>query len=167
MNSGEDIAPVRVADTMLRRLAAADVEISAYWMRIVGDRDAYAASLQRELADHPVLVCVVRDQSFNNPNAVAADVMKIIEAHKTNAQAVLLRNSRELHCGVVLLGRAALTVAQASSPVTVPDWFEVRAGETVNIVIEESPGQSMLRSTARRRRLGRSASDCMSWRAPS
>jgi hypothetical protein len=133
----EDIAPTYVADAVVRRLASAHVEISAYWIKVTGNRDDYAAAIQRAVSGQPVLVCVVRDNSFSNPNAVAADVMGIIESNRAAAEKLLFNDGPELHCAVVLLGRSSLTVAQASSPVTLPDWFDMWAGKTVSIVIEE------------------------------
>jgi hypothetical protein len=133
----QDIEPALVADAVIRRLNASNAEINAYWFRVVGDRDAYASAVTEQLSGHPVMVCIVRDSSFNNPNAVAADVMSLIEANRATSEAALFAHPSELHCGVLMLGRSSLAIPQASSPVTLPSWFQVRPGETVNILVED------------------------------
>jgi hypothetical protein len=137
LSISQDIEPALVADTVIRRLKTSAAEISAYWFRVVGDRDAYASAVKEQLSGQPVMVCIVRDSSFNNPNAVAADVMSLIEANRATSEAALFGHPSELHCGVLMLGRSSLAIPQASSPITLPSWFQVRPGETVNILVED------------------------------
>jgi hypothetical protein len=137
MTSTNEVRPERVAETVIAKLAMASSEISAYWMAVAGDRERYAAGIRSAVAGEPIVVFIVREIGFNNPNSIASDVIRAMELNRAASEAALCWQGSELHCAIILLGRAPLGVAQASSPVTLPEWSPIRPGETVTIVIED------------------------------
>jgi hypothetical protein len=132
-----DVDPGHVAASVVDRLVASSDEINAYWMKVTGDREAYAEKLRKLLSGQPIGVFVVRDISFNNPNSVAADVIKILEINQAMSASTVFAYPSELHCAVILLGRMPLSVSQVSSPVTLPEWSPIKPGETVSIIVED------------------------------
>jgi hypothetical protein len=137
MNGSHDVTPERLAENVIRRFQESASEISAYWMRVDGPREEYAAQVRQALSSLPIAVLIVRDSSFNNPNAVAADLIGILEANREACEAILFPEPLSLNCGVILLGRAPLSVAQSSSPVTLPIWFPTRAGQIAHLFLED------------------------------
>lgn len=132
-----DVDPVHVAATVIERLAASSDEISAYWMKVTGDREAYADELRKLLLGRPIGVFVVRDISFSNPNSVAADVMRILDINQAVSMSTVFAHPSQLHCALILLGRNPLSVSQVSSPVSLPEWSPARPGQTVSILVED------------------------------
>ena len=71
-----------LADAVVRRLARADAKVNAYWMRVSGDRSWSAAAIETRLSDAPVVVAILRDVRFTNPNALLADFVELVEEHR-------------------------------------------------------------------------------------
>jgi hypothetical protein len=133
----ELVSPERLAATVIERFGKSISEISAYWIQVRGDREDYAANLRQAFQGLPIVVLIVRDISFTNPNAVAMDLIGILESNREAVQRTLFPDSSSLHCAIVLLGRTPLAVPQTSSPVRLPSWFRVRAGEIANVVVDD------------------------------
>jgi len=104
-------------------------------MRVAENREAYAAELNRELRQEPVVVVVVRDTRFTNPNAILAEFVEVVVQHKELCQQRLARSCDK--CAFVLLSRTELAVPQISSPVVLPTWFPVGGGGTISMLIED------------------------------
>lgn len=131
----EPITPNVLADAIRRRLASAPCDVSAYWMHVAGDRDAYARALEEELAAEPIVVVVVRDARFTNPNALLSDFVELLAQSKDLCVRRLRDGCRK--CAFVLLSRTELTIPQISSPVELPPWFPVGGGTTLEMRIED------------------------------
>lgn len=129
------LTPERVADAVRRRLEDVACEVSAFWVQVPHEREAYAAALRKELEAEPVVVEVIRDSSFDNPNAVLDDFVRLVDQVEKNCRERIERGAAR--CGFVLLSRTELAVAQISSPVNLPTWFPIRGGETVSFLIED------------------------------
>jgi hypothetical protein len=132
-----EVLPERLAEVVSLRLASSRSFLCAFWIRVKGDRSEYASRLRVAVGDKAVAVFVVRNASFNNPNSVAADVVSILNANRSDIENLFKETGRPSGLAVVMLGRTELALAQSSSPVTVPEWFPVAAGETVDVVIED------------------------------
>lgn len=132
-----DIDPDRLAENVSERFLASSSVLCVYWMAVSGDRESYAERLRNSIRDYPIAVFIVRDISFSNPNAIAADVVNLINTNRENSREVFAGTRGQRHLGIVMLGRMPLSVAQASSPVTLPDWFPIRPGESVDILVED------------------------------
>lgn len=137
MNGSHDVMPERLAENVIARFQESNSEIAAYWMKVDGNREEYATRVQQALSNLPIVVLIVRDASFNNPNAIAADLVGILEANREACEAVLFPEPLSLNCGVILLGRTPLSVPQSSSPVRLPRWFPTRAGQIATLFLED------------------------------
>lgn len=94
--------------------------------------------LRHHLSGEAVVSLVVRGGLFENPNSVMVDLVELIERNRSVFTA--LKGSpydAPGKWGLVLLARSELSLAQASSPVTLPEWFPVHGGRTVHTTIED------------------------------
>jgi hypothetical protein len=137
MNRPYDVMPKRLAENVIRRFQESASEVSAFWITVDGPREEYAALVRQALTDLPIAVLIVRDAGFNNPNAVAADLIGILETNREACEAVLFSDPLSLNCGVILLGRVPLSVPQSSSPVRLPGWFPARGGQIASLFLED------------------------------
>lgn len=118
-----DPAPARVAETIARLDLAAAAPLNAYWLSLVGDRNAYAAQLQPLLRDKGMGVLIVRQEGFDNPNALMVDLAHLLD-HNRIALLEALAHPRPDpdRIGIVLLARRELAMGQGTSPVIWPEW---------------------------------------------
>jgi hypothetical protein len=137
MTIGMYVDPERLASVVAARLSHADVEVSAYWIQVIGDREDYAQKLRDALSGCPVGVFIVRDVAFDNPNSILVDLINILNRNRMTCEELLSKAEGSSRFGAVLLSRTLLSVSQASSPATLPDWFPICGGQTVSIVIED------------------------------
>lgn len=132
----DEVRPERLAENVRDRLSRASSPVSAFWISVVTDRTAYAETLGRLIYDLPVCVFIVRDISFENPNAILSDLIHTLENNRTSCEEALARTAAG-GLGIVLLSRMPLAVPQTSSPVTLPNWFPGAGGRTISVVIED------------------------------
>jgi hypothetical protein len=129
------IRPERLADTVRRRVANSPCDLNAYWMRVAENREAYADELGLELRDEPVVVLVIRDTRFTNPNAILAEFVEVVAQNKELCEQRLDRSCEK--CAFVLLSRTELAIPQISSPVVLPAWFPLGGGGAISMLIED------------------------------
>src|SRR5437762_691297 len=122
-------------DVVLRNAAQlleqeADVFL-ACWVVVVEDREAFAADIRNDAATLPLVPCIVRNEGFDDPNTVLQDLLQVVEAHRALFADDSLRERihKRGKVAVVLLSRRELGVPMAASPITLPDWFPIAAGE--------------------------------------
>lgn len=130
------IDAARIAEVVRTRFKESSASLGAFWVPVASDRGSYAEELRREFAGLPIAVLPVRIAGFDNPNSVLLDLMRVIEAERPLVEEAL-SFSEEGRFGVVLLARARLSLSQASSPVTLPEWFPVQGGYSVSAIIED------------------------------
>jgi hypothetical protein len=112
-----------VAATISRLDATATAPLSAYWLSLVGDRNAYAETLQALLGDRGMAVLIVRQDGFDNPNALMVDLVHLLEHNRERFLAAIARPRPDPdRIGLVLLARIELAMGQGTSPVTWPEW---------------------------------------------
>lgn len=118
-----DPPPNRVAATIARLCVAATAPLNAFWLCLAGDRNAYAQNLQPLIGDRGMAVLIVREEGFDNPNALMVELVRLLERNRAAFLAALARpRSDPDHVGVVLLARRELGMGQGTSPVTWPEW---------------------------------------------
>lgn len=129
------IGPERLAETVRRRIASSPCDLNAYWMRVAENREAYAEELNHELRHEPVVVVVIRDTRFMNPNAILAEFVEVVAQNRELCEQRLDGSCKK--CAFVLLSRTELAIPQISSPVELPTWFPIGGGKTISMLIED------------------------------
>ena len=123
----------------IRSLDPSD-HLQVYWVRVFDEsRDQFASEIAAGSigGDRLVVPWVVRDPGlFNDANSVMADVVDVLETARSS-----IADARGSHSGVdlVLLARRDTNVADASSPVEIPDWWPIREfrGRVVTTTVKD------------------------------
>ena len=76
---------------------------------------------RKRSSDAPVVVAILRDVRFTNPNALLADFVELVEEHRALVEKRFSAGCDR--CAFVLLSRTELAIPQISSPVVLPEWF--------------------------------------------
>lgn len=134
-----------VVEEIRRRRAGSDQDtIRFYWVAVTaeddgGDRDRFGRLLREMAGGHPVVPVVLRMRGFEDPNAVANDLARVLEVRGDDLRSADTRE-RIVESGFVdfvLIARRGFPLAATSSPLLLPDWFPVSAGENVTARIED------------------------------
>jgi hypothetical protein len=136
--SDEHLSPQRLAQVVADRLDTEESAVAGYWYAVRGDRDGYAAELRASLAGTAVVVVVVREAVLENPNAVQAEFVELIEKHRDEFErvfAALPETPRT--AAIVLLTRRVPAVPQVASPATMPGWFPRVGGTIVQLYLRD------------------------------
>ena len=133
-------------DVRRRRRRAGDPgdPIRFYWVAITpeddgGDRNRFRQLLRDAAGDYPLVPVVLRVPGFADPNAVMNDLGAVLEGCENDLRALEMRERLARHGFVdfVLISRREFALAATSSPLQVPEWFPVSAGQEVTARIED------------------------------
>ena len=141
------LKPHQVFDEIRRRRSASDDPqdpIRFHWVAVTpeddgGDRDRFSRLLRELAGGYPLVPVVLRMRGFEDPNAVANDLAKVLEACRDDLRDARVRE-RMVGSGFVdfvLISRRSLALAATSSPLLLPDWFPVSPGQDVIARIED------------------------------
>ncbi|WP_433495477.1 hypothetical protein ACQP26_09435 [Micromonospora sp. CA-248089] len=134
----EHMSPHRLAQVVADRLDTEESPVAGYWYEVRGDRGTYADELRRLLAGSPVVVLVVREVVFDNPNAVQAEFVDLIDKHRDEFEQVLGALPEYAPVvAVVLLTRRVPAVPQLASPAIMPGWFPRVGGTVVPVYLRD------------------------------
>jgi hypothetical protein len=107
--------------------------LAAYWLTMNGERTPFQNDLQELVRDDGLVVLIVRQERFDNPNALMHDLLELMENNKDALlrEAAVLRAGDGARLGLVLLSRRELTLGQGYSPITWPHWVPGAGGREV------------------------------------
>ena len=126
------IGASRAVALVREELAKSDDLLTVYWYEVgEGSRTEYAQRVIAMRGDVPVVPIALRADLFNNPNALLSDLGTVIGRNKEAFDDV--PGGVTTRVCVLLLTRSRLEIPQVSSPVVLPTWFPVRAGEEVYV----------------------------------
>lgn len=112
--------------------------VSVLWLSCSGSRDDLVRKLKYCDQRGAVVPLVVRTASFNDPNTLLSDMEDIIES---NREEFCGEVADSISCGgrcvIVLLGKRELGVPQISSPMQLPNWFPLSAGQSMDLCIDD------------------------------
>jgi hypothetical protein len=131
--------PDSIVQAVKMRLGQAGQTLSAYWLKVDKDRNIYAEEIRACRGELPIFPLIIREQLFTNPNTVLNDLVIIIDNNRERLEHDYryMCIGGKINCALLLLGRSELCLAQASSPVTLPEWFPFIGGTTIEIYIED------------------------------
>ena len=103
--------------------------LAAYWLALSGDRAEFQRQLQELIRGDGIVVLVVRQDRFDNPNALMQDLLGLMDANRST----LIREVEACGgpIGLVLLARRDLVLVQCSSPIIWPSWVPGVGGREV------------------------------------
>lgn len=129
---------VEVAATVRRLFLDGSGPMAAYWLAVDGSRsrDEYARELATELAGLPIVPLVIRNERFDDPNAIITELVHILDRNRDACEAVLGERSHQ-RFALILLARRELGISQSSSPVPLPDWVPTLGGTLIDCHIRD------------------------------
>lgn len=125
--------PVSIIAENIERVLSeqASFALVCFWHRCDDDRLMRKLDLERALKGVPAIPIVLRAPLFNDPNAWASDVVRLLDeqrlAFEVHAEAIAAGRP----CALVVIARGDLSVGQASSPATLPSWFPRYGGQEI------------------------------------
>lgn len=102
-----------------------------FWHRCDEDRALRKLDLERALEGVPAIPLVLRSPLFNDPNAWASDVVRLLDEQRLAFEAHAEAISAGRSCALVVIARGDLSISQASSPATLPSWFPRYGGQEI------------------------------------
>lgn len=108
--------------------------LAMLWHVVEGDRESFAKQVKAARDDLPVVPIVVRS-NIDNPNSFMADLVTLLENNRSSFEGIQVPDTGTLL--VLFLSHTRLSVAQMSSPATLPGWFPVSPGEHVGVVVRD------------------------------
>ena len=135
-----DLEPSRVVGCVQERLSQCSSTLLACWVQVaVDNRRSYATTIADMGRSVPIAALIVRRQAFENPNLIFQDFAELLLEHRdtlTDPEFVArVRGAGRL--AIVLIGRSEFSVSQIDSPITLPDWFPLNPGITMDSRIED------------------------------
>lgn len=138
------LMPADVLHEIKQRGAATDAPIRFYWVDVSsetggGNRNRFVRALHERAGDYPLRAVILRTPGFRDPNSVMNDLAEVLEGCKSQLLGADMRRriGHGGHVDIVLVARRELNLAITSSPVLLPEWFPLRAGEEVTAKIED------------------------------
>ena len=111
--------------------------LSVSWVSIRTDRDDFARELKRLRGNLALVPHVLRTGGFVDPNAVMNDVSAVLEHVKGDVHALTEAARERRGIDLVVISRKALSLADTSSPIVLPDWFPVEPGQTATVRVDD------------------------------
>lgn len=111
--------------------------LSVLWVSVPTGRDDFARDLKRLRGNLALVPHVLRTGGFVDPNAVMNDVSAVLDRVKDDVRALngVARERRGID--LVIVSRTALSLADTSSPIELPEWFPVEPGKTAMVRIDD------------------------------
>lgn len=130
-----------MVDEIRRRSRDRSDSLSFYWIASAAVRDEFAREIREQSPDLPICPIVVRTQGFENPNAVAEDLLRALDTESVRLElcranlAERMRAARRVD--IVLIARRELELESSSSPLVLPEWFPLWPSELVTATISD------------------------------
>lgn len=109
-----------------------------FWAAVPSNRQEYLGELIRLRQGYPCVPIIIRDASFDAPNALMSDLVELISNHRDAfnyfADPTTIPKDRVV---VLLLSRTEFALPQVASPAVLPHWFPIDGGRTVDVVIDD------------------------------
>ena len=131
------VTPDTVVEAIRESRAQAPQALSVLWVTIPTGRDDFAQDLKRLRGNLALVPHVLRTGGFVDPNAVMNDVSTVLDRARRDVQALNEAARDRRGIDLVIVSRTALSLADTSSPIELPDWFPVKAGQTVTVRIDD------------------------------
>lgn len=129
--------PQHVVDEVRRRSRNRLGALHFYWVAYPGNRDEFSHGVREDGVDLPLCPIVVRIGGFADPNAVAVDLLRLLDSARAELEHPdFAERIRTANClDVVLVARRELELESSSSPIVLPSWFPISPSTSVTATI--------------------------------
>lgn len=108
-----------------------------FWYQCAEGRDALLSDLKLELDEVAAIPIVLRTTMFTDPNAWAVDAVRLVDENRADFEGLAEAISAGRPCALVIISRSGLSIAQSSSPASLPDWFPRYGGTEVTAFVRD------------------------------
>jgi hypothetical protein len=129
------LSPDRLLQISLERAEKQHGQLVAFWVEVTSDREAMRSKLVELSGVRPIVPIVIRDDGFENPNAVLSDLNRLIQKYRSEFEHLDVEADERIV--ILLLARTDFKVPQIASPTVLPEWFPVLGSRSVYVVIED------------------------------
>jgi hypothetical protein len=128
----------RLVDVIKNRCRGRKEPVLVFWCQTAANRDEMRRRVEELRGDANIIPLVPRGVGFDNPNALLADLNRLIREHKEQFAAEGARAaSADGPLALLLLSRTEFFLPQIASLAILPDWFPRAGGQSVYITIED------------------------------
>lgn len=129
--------PRYVVDEVRRRSRNRRGVLCFYWVASQDGRDEFAQGLREQSVNLPLCPVVVRMKGFVDPNAVAFDLLRVLDSARSELlDPRFVERIQTANClDVVLIARRELELESSSSPIVLPSWFPLFPSTSVTATI--------------------------------
>src|SRR5687768_4647935 len=125
----------RLIEFVEQRTSQHHGDVVVLWVQVPSDREAMRTSLKQVIGDRPIVPLVIRDEGFENPNAILSDLNRLVQRYQQEFQQLQLVDSGPIV--ILLLARTDFKLPQVASPTVFPEWFPLVGGLNVYVIIED------------------------------
>lgn len=111
--------------------------LSVFWVWVSTGRDDIARDLKRRRGGLALVPHVLRKGGFADPNTLMNDVSDVLDRVRSDIQSLSEVAREREGVDLVVVSRKELSLADTSSPLVLPDWFPLKAGQTAPVRIED------------------------------
>ncbi|HEX6183063.1 MAG TPA: hypothetical protein VFZ44_04060 [Pyrinomonadaceae bacterium] len=128
----------RLVEVIKKRCDGRCEPVLVFWCQIATNRDELCRQIEELRGEDNIIPLVPRGLGFDNPNALLADLNRLISEHREQFVAVGSRaTSNDRPLALLLLSRTEFALPQIASLTVLPHWFPRVGGESVYITIED------------------------------
>lgn len=113
--------------------------VQVVWVVLEQNRGAFCEEVEEGRGDAPVVALVVRERGlFTSANALMEDFGELVRRNRERFETPALRGNilKAGGVSVLVVSRERLTLPGIASPLDIPDWFPVGAGEREAVWID-------------------------------
>lgn len=112
--------------------------IRLFWLRHTdGARDDLAQELFLRFNSEAVVPLVLRSAGFTNANSVLSDVTALFEKNRVILESLSQSHCDLTHLTILILAKDDFKLINVSSPITLPEWFPICAGNHTSFSIRD------------------------------
>ncbi len=131
------VKPDTIVEAIRESRAQDPRPLSVFWVLVRTDRDDFARDLMRLRGSLALVPHVLRTGGFVDPNSVMNDVADILDRVGDDIRKLDEVARERQGIDLVVVSRKALSLADTSSPIPLPEWFPVTPGQTAQVSIED------------------------------
>lgn len=146
--------PERALEVVIDLVQSRTGAVQVVWCRQDGDRHAFCERIVTLRGEFPIFPLPLRGEGFDDPNAVAEDVIRLIEKHRPAFEAFDWDRAADVAIGILIVSRSPLFLPQGSSPATFPAWFPRIGGQVVPVLVTDLETAAEVRLDAPETRIG-------------
>lgn len=111
--------------------------VQVFWHQRNDQRQLFCDRIAEVRQQLPIFALPLRGAGFTDPNAVAEDIVRLLERYRDVFDAFDWSSAAKGKVSIIIVSRTGFTLPQAPSPATFPDWFPYVGGQVVPVLVQD------------------------------